>query len=75
MQERALIALPKTLWIPGRNHDALLGICIKRKKPTVTVKSSCFNFLHGICVSKQGLLAVTNYGSSAVSLIDISEIE
>ncbi len=60
------------LWIPDQNNDALLGICIKREEPTVTVKSPSFDFPHGISVSSQGLLAVTNYGSSAISLIDIT---
>jgi hypothetical protein len=63
------------LWFPDQKGDRVLGVCLSGRRAVTTLRSQSFDFPHGLSISSQGQLAVTNYGSSAVSLIDISEIE
>lgn len=61
------------LWLPDQKADRILAICLKNEKPTLTIKSDCFDFPHGLGISSKGLLAVTNYGNSSVALFDVSQ--
>jgi hypothetical protein len=62
------------LWLPDQKGDRILGLCLKNEKPTLVVKGNCFDFPHGLGISSQGILAVTNYGNSSVALFDVSQM-
>lgn len=61
------------IWLPDQKGDRVLGICLNKEKPQLNIKGSCFDFPHGLGISERGMLAVTNYGSSSITLIDISQ--
>jgi len=62
------------LWLPDQKGDRILGIPLNKHKVPLVVKGDCFNFPHGLAISKKGILAVTNYGASNIVLTDISEL-
>lgn len=62
------------LWLPDQKADRVLGVPLTKEKQPAVVKGACFNFPHGLSISKQGILAVTNYGSSDVVMMDISRL-
>lgn len=63
------------IWLGDQKSDRVLGFCLDKKQDAIILKSKLFNFPHGLAVSKQGIMAVTNYGTSSISLIDVSEIK
>ena len=62
------------LWISDQKGDRVIGVCLKRQHPPINIRSGQFSFPHGLAISKNGLLAVTNYGSSSVTFLDISAL-
>jgi hypothetical protein len=62
------------LWLPDQKGDRVLGVTLSKEKEPVVIKGKCFDFPHGLSISKKGILAVTNYGSSDVVMMDISEL-
>jgi hypothetical protein len=63
------------IWLGDQKSDRVLGFCLDKKQEAVILKSKLFNFPHGLAISKQGIMAVTNYGNTSITLIDISEIK
>lgn len=59
------------LWLPDQKGDRVLGVCLKKEKPPLVIKGKCFDFPHGLAISEKGMLAVTNYGNSSITLVDI----
>jgi hypothetical protein len=62
------------MWLPDQKGDRILGLCLSQEKPTIIIRAKCLDFPHGLAVSDLGLLAVTNYGSSTVALMDIQAL-
>ena len=64
------------LWVNDQYADSILGIDLNEpKKPTIALTSPEFCFPHGVGVSPQGRLAVTNYGNSSISFVDLTKIQ
>jgi hypothetical protein len=61
------------VWIPDQHGDRVLGIDLTRREKTIVLQED-FSFPHGIAISEAGTLAVTNYGTSSITLIDLSSI-
>jgi hypothetical protein len=62
------------LWLPDQKGDRILGVPLDQNKTPLAIKGSCFDFPHGLAISKKGILAITNYGASNIVLTDISEL-
>jgi hypothetical protein len=63
------------IWLPDQNSDRVVGYCLDNTKPAVSIKADCFDFPHGLGISPNGILAVTNYGGSSIALMNISQIQ
>jgi len=61
------------IWLPDQLNDRVLAISLDNYNIT-TVSNLDFDFPHGISVSEDGMVAVTNYGSSAVILFDANNV-
>ncbi len=53
------------IWIPDQLNDRVLGVDIHQND---------FDFPHGLGISPKGMLAVTNYGASSITLVDLRDI-
>jgi hypothetical protein len=62
------------LWINDQKSDRVIGIHLEDKNSTIELKGKCFSFPHGLDVSNKGILAVTNYGSTSIALLDLAEL-
>ena len=62
------------LWIPDQKGDRVFGLDLSQKSHPITLSGKCFNFPHGLAISDFGMLAVTNYGNSSITLMDISNL-
>jgi len=62
------------LWLPDQKGDRIVGVSLSLEKKDVVIKGACFDFPHGLSISKKGILAITNYGSSDVVIMDLSEL-
>jgi hypothetical protein len=60
------------VWLPDQRGDRVIGFCLNGEKPPAILSGKCFDFPHGLAISPGGMLAVTNYGSSSVVVMDIS---
>lgn len=58
------------IWIPDQLGDRLLAIDAANGQITAIFSGDCLDFPHGLGISEDGLIAVTNYGSSSVVLLD-----
>ncbi len=61
------------IWINDQHGDQVLGLDLARREKPIVLKGE-FSFPHGIAVSPAGVLAVTNYGTSTITLIDLSSL-
>jgi len=62
------------IWLPDQKGDRVLGICLEGERPPVVLRGPCFDFPHGLGISASGMLAVTNYGSSSIALVDLNRL-
>lgn len=62
------------IWLPDQKLDRVLGICLNKARKPIILKGKIFDFPHGLSISSKGILAVTNYGNSSITLIDLSVI-
>lgn len=62
------------IWLPDQKNDRVLGICLENTHKPIALKAKCFDFPHGLSISSQGTMAVTNYGNSSVVLVDVNEL-
>tara|TARA_R110001599_G_scaffold353527_1_gene593625 strand:+ start:71301 stop:72338 length:1038 start_codon:yes stop_codon:yes gene_type:complete len=62
------------VWIPDQAGDRALGVNIQTGAVEIILTGESFDFPHGLSVSKGGKLAIVNYGSSAMNIIDIGNI-
>lgn len=60
-----------TFWLTDQMNHRVLGIDLSGKQPIQALTSPLLDFPHGLSISDQGMLAVTNYGSSSIVLFDI----
>jgi hypothetical protein len=58
------------IWIPDQLGDRLLAIDAASGEVAAIYRGDCLDFPHGLGISKAGLIAVTNYGSSSVAVLD-----
>jgi hypothetical protein len=58
------------IWIPDQLNDRLLAIDAVSGEIAAIFSGNCLDFPHGLGISPEGLLAVTNYGSSSVAVFD-----
>jgi hypothetical protein len=63
------------IWLPDQHGDRVIGFCLKGEKTPVILSGKCFDFPHGLAISPGGMLAVTNYGNSSVSVLNISNVD
>lgn len=63
------------LLFPDQLSDRVLAQNLTNQGPPFVINGDCFDYPHGVAISTNGILAVTNYGDSSISLIDISEIK
>jgi len=61
------------IWINDQHGDQVLGLDLARREKPIVLKGE-FSFPHGIAISPAGVLAVTNYGTSSITLIDLSPV-
>lgn len=59
------------IWLSDQKGDRMVGICLADKRQPASITGDCFDFPHGIAISKSGMLAVTNYGNSSVVIFDL----
>jgi len=63
------------LWVNDQYGDRVLGISLRGEaKQVITLASDKFSFPHGLAISEGGQLAVTNYGTSTIDIIDVSAV-
>ena len=62
------------IWVPDQLGDRVLGVNIRTGAIEIILSGESFDFPHGLSVSKGGKLAIVNYGSSAMNIIDIENI-
>jgi hypothetical protein len=58
------------IWIPDQLGDRLLAIDAVSGEVAAICRGNALDFPHGLGISQDGVLAVTNYGSSSVALFD-----
>lgn len=63
-----------TFWLTDQMNDRVLGIDLAGKQPIKALSSPLLDFPHGLSISDQGMLAVTNYGGSSIALFDIRNV-
>ncbi len=61
------------LWLNDQHGDRVLGLDLSRREKPILLQGE-FSFPHGVAISPAGILAVTNYGSSSISFIDLSSV-
>ena len=61
------------IWINDQHADRVLGIDLNSSRKPVILSGKAFSFPHGVSVSPSGFIAVTNYGSSSISVIDLNK--
>jgi len=61
------------LWFPDQKHNCVIGVALAKKRPPIVVDDNSFDFPHGLAVSNSGTLALTNYGSSSISLFNLNQ--
>ena len=62
------------IWLPDQLGDRVLGINLLSGAIEVILTGESLDFPHGLSVSKGGRLAIANYGSSAIGIIDIKNV-
>ena len=62
------------IWLPDQKLDRVLGICLSKERKPIILKGKIFDFPHGLSISSKGILAVTNYGNSSITLINLTYI-
>jgi len=62
------------LWLGDQKSSRVLGINLTDHSLSTELKGGAFSFPHGLDISDDGMLAVTNYGNSSISIFDISKI-
>lgn len=58
------------IWLPDQVANRLLGIDVKTGDLRIICTGDAFDFPHGLGISDTGQIAVTNYGSSSVAIVD-----
>jgi len=58
------------IWIPDQLGNRLLAIDAESGEIAAIYSGDCLDFPHGLGISQDGLMAVTNYGSSSVAVFD-----
>jgi hypothetical protein len=58
------------IWIPDQLSDRLMAIDAVTGEIAAIYTGACLDFPHGLGISPEGVMAVTNYGSSSVVLLD-----
>jgi len=58
------------IWIPDQLGNRLFAVNGATGAIEAIFSGDCFNFPHGLDVSADGKLAITNYGSSIVAIVD-----
>ncbi len=61
------------LWLNDQHGDRVLGLDLSRREKPILLQGD-FSFPHGVAISPAGILAVTNYGSSSITFIDLSSV-
>jgi len=61
------------LWLADQVGDRIIAVDLENRKK-MEIKGEGLTFPHGLAISKEGMLAVTNYGDSSISLMDISQL-
>ncbi len=59
------------LWFACQRNDRVLGFELSGREPDLVLQGLDLDFPHGVDVSPTGMLAVTNYGTSTVTLVDL----
>ncbi len=62
------------IWLPDQHGDRVIGFCLEGKKPPAILSGKFLDFPHGLAISPAGMLAVTNYGSSSIAVMDLSQM-
>lgn len=62
------------LWLPNQHSDGVVAFGLNGATSIPLISGDGFDFPHGLGVSEQGILAVTNYGNSTITLLDISQL-
>ena len=62
------------IWFPDQKGDRILGICLNNNRSPLFINGEFLDFPHGLGISENGTLGITNYGTSDIVLIDISKL-
>lgn len=62
------------IWIPDQLGDRLLAIDAESGEIAAIYSGDCLDFPHGLGISQDGLIAVTNYGSSSVAILKAADL-
>lgn len=65
----ALEVWGERIWVPDQLNDRLLALDASTGEVLAIFEGDCFDFPHGLGISPDGVIAVTNYGSSSVVLL------
>jgi len=58
------------IWLPDQSNDRVLAVTLTEDHSTYIINHKDFDFPHGLSISDEGMVAVSNYGSSDVILFD-----
>ena len=62
------------IWIPDQLNDRMIAIDATTSEIERIYRGSCFAFPHGLHVSSDNKLAISNYGSSSVAVLDLNRL-
>ena len=62
------------IWIPDQRSDRILGLSLVKDLPVIILAGGHFDFPHGLSISKNGNLAVTNYGDSSIVTTNLNTL-
>lgn len=63
------------IWFGDQVDNRVLGFDLVRRTVDSIIRGGAINFPHGLSISRTGVLAVTNYGSSTITLLDLETMQ
>lgn len=70
----ALVVWKDRIWIPDQVGDRLLAVDALDGEIRLICDGDAFDFPHGLGISETGKIALTNYGSSSVVVVDADQV-
>jgi len=62
------------IWLPDQLNDHLVAVDAETGKAVKRYSGDSLSFPHGLGISPDGMIAVTNYGTSSVTIVDAARL-